>query len=634
MSEEILQALMELFALISKQDDGTSEAERVYVETFLKKQLNAKDVELYIDLFDKHAGIKDGVAKKKKKRRISMLDSVKTVRVCEKINEKLVLRQKYISIVRLFELLLHSGGITEQKHELIYSASDVFNIQKETVQEIEYFVFEKFNDQNRSENLLILADDSRYEGAKVLEGISGRFHFLRVGNADLYFFKYLGNAEITLNGLRVDIRGIHLFPNGSNIKLSKGKPLYYSDVVSHFLQNQSATRISYDVKDLSYKFKNGKIGLHSVQLKENQGNLVGIMGASGAGKTTLLNLLLGNLVPASGSILLNGKNINDDSERISGVFGYIPQDDLLFEDLTVYQNLYYNTKLCFDNLSEQEIENKVNESLKQLGLLEIKELKVGSPLNKTISGGQRKRLNIALELIREPGILFVDEPTSGLSSRDSENVMDLLRELSLKGKLIFVVIHQPSSDIYKMFDRVTILDVGGYQIYYGNPVEAVTYFKRLDHQINSEIAECPNCGNVNPEAIFNIIEAKVVDEYGNFTDERKVSPEQWYSYFTDHLELNDLETVREPPEANLNLPTIINQFKIFSARDLLSKLGNLQYVIINLIEAPILTFFLAFIVKYTENPETVEYIFRENDNIPSYFFMSIIMSMFIGLTVS
>jgi len=91
-------------------------------------------------------------------------------------------------------------------------------------------------------------------------------------------------------------------------------------------------------------------------------------------------------------------------------------------------------------------------------------------MNKMISGGQRKRLNIALELIREPSILFVDEPTSGLSSRDSENVMELLSELTLKGKLIFIVIHQPSSDIYKMFDSMIILDQGGHMIYYGNPV--------------------------------------------------------------------------------------------------------------------------------------------------------------------
>ena len=138
-------------------------------------------------------------------------------------------------------------------------------------------------------------------------------------------------------------------------------------------------------------------------------------------------------------------------------------------------------------------------------------------------------------------MLFVDEPTSGLSSRDSENVMDLLRELALKGKLVFVVIHQPSSEIYKMFDRIIFLDLGGYMIYHGNPVEAVMYFKRMDEQINAEIGECPTCGNVYPELIFNIIEASVVDEFGNYTGARKVPPERWEElYHKHHVEKDPL----------------------------------------------------------------------------------------------
>src|ERR1019366_3079257 len=187
----------------------------------------------------------------------------------------------------------------------------------------------------------------------------------------------------------------------------------------------------------------------------------------------------------------------------------VSQDDLLIEELTVFQNLFYNAKLCFGNKSDKEISEMVVDVLTNLGLIAIRDLKVGSPLEKTISGGQRKRLNIALELIREPSVLFVDEPTSGLSSRDSENIMDLLKELTLKGKLVFVVIHQPSSDIYKMLDKLLILDLGGYPIYYGNPVEALVYFKSAVHHINAHDAQCETCGTVNPEQIFNIIESKV-----------------------------------------------------------------------------------------------------------------------------
>src|SRR3990170_7481876 len=190
--------------------------------------------------------------------------------------------------------------------------------------------------------------------------------------------------------------------------------------------------------------------------------------------------MAGLVEPSQGHILVNGFDINTQKDKIHGVIGYVSQDDLLIEELTVYQNLYYNAKLCFATFTEEQIHKRVMEVLENLGLDQRKDLPVGNPLDKTISGGQRKRLNIALELIREPAVLFLDEPTSGLSSRDSENIMDLLKELASKGKLIFVIIHQPSSDIYKMFDKILILDVGGKPIYYGNPVEAVMYFKKAD----------------------------------------------------------------------------------------------------------------------------------------------------------
>ena len=240
--------------------------------------------------------------------------------------------------------------------------------------------------------------------------------------------------------------------------------------------------------------------------------------------------------------------------------------------------------------------------LNSLGLYEIKDLKVGSPLEKTISGGQRKRVNIALELIREPAVLFVDEPTSGLSSRDSENIMDLLKELTLKGKLIFVVIHQPSSDIFKMFDKLIILDTGGYLIYNGNPVDSIVYFKQQAQQANAVESECPQCGNVNPEQIFNIIESKIIDEYGNQTKNRKIQPKDWYQKYKDNLKdkvevEGDINV--DTPESNLKIPSTWKQLKVFVKRDVLSKLANKQYMLINFLEAPVLAFILSFIIKYS-----------------------------------
>ena len=330
--------------------------------------------------------------------------------------------------------------------------------------------------------------------------------------------------------------------------------------------------------------------------------------------------------------MINGINIHDDTDKVEGVIGFIPQDDLLIEDLSVFDNLYFAARLCFGHYSKKQTRELVEKVLLSLGLSEIRNLKVGSPLQKTISGGQRKRLNIGLELLREPTVLFVDEPTSGLSSRDSENIMDLLKELSLRGKMIFVVIHQPSSDIFKMFDTLVILDVGGFQIYYGNPVESVSYFQEIVNAAYKTPGACPDCGNINPEQVFNIIETRVVNEFGRFTHTRKISPGQWYQYFKQKIKLPKIKQVTDPLPITQKIPNRFRQLLVFVQRNVLSKLADHQYLTINALLAPVLALFIAYFSKYSAT-NTV-YTFYGNDNIPVYFLMSIVVALFVGLIVS
>ena len=208
---------------------------------------------------------------------------------------------------------------------------------------------------------------------------------------------------------------------------------------------------------------------------------------------------------------------------------------LLVEDLTVFQNLYFGAKLCFSDKTEKEIVDLVDETLKDFDLNEARNLKVGTPLNKFISGGQRKRLNIAVELIREPAILFVDEPTSGLSSFDSERIILMLKRQTFKGKLVIANVHQPSSDVYKLFDKLIVMDQGGRVIYQGNPMDAVVYFKHEGQYLKAEESECQCCGNVNTEQILRVIEARVVNEYGKLTRKRKRSAQELYEIGRAHV---------------------------------------------------------------------------------------------------
>jgi hypothetical protein len=178
------------------------------------------------------------------------------------------------------------------------------------------------------------------------------------------------------------------------------------------------------------------------------------------------------------------------------------------------------------------------------------------------------------------------------------------------------------------------MDNGGYMIYCGNPVEGVMYFKKLDAQINSDLGECPACGNVNPEVIFNIIEARVVDEYGNYTQSRKVSPQKWEEFYHLNSREDKLAEIKEPPPRNLRIPGWFRQIKIYALRDLLAKLSSRQYVILTLLETPLLGFILAYIIRYIADPTSENYIFRENENIPIYIFMTLIVALFIGLQLS
>ncbi len=639
MSEEILKALTQLFAIITKQDGGVTENERQFVITFFQQELEHSAIQSYLDVYDTISGYstQSDHHEDEKGAVPSVKDSLKTLAICKKINKTLTQKQKVVVLIKLLELVGSDKNFSAQRMEIVNAVSTVFNISQEEYKLIESFILANSISALDSPNILIANEAEKQEGSQLKHihaHLDGTLIFLKIVSVGMYFVKYIGTDSNTLNGFIMQPERIYLFSQGSTVKTQGGNALYYSDLVAEFNNEIKSIRLSFIAEIEEFKFQNGVTGIRDVTISEGPGKLIGIMGASGAGKTTLLNLLAGLEKPGKEKIRINGFDIHQDKDELEGVIGFVSQDDLLIEELTVYQNLFFNAKLCFANLNAEEIQDRVMKVLEDLGLEQRKDLTVGNVLDKKISGGQRKRLNIALELIREPAVLFLDEPTSGLSSRDSENVIDLLKELSLKGKLIFVVIHQPSSDIYKMFDKMVIMDSGGYPVYYGNPIEAVTYFKKATHQVDSNRGQCEICGNVNPEQIFNILEAKVVDEYGQSTNKRKITPREWHERYKATFKPSPQEEVHDEPPRNLHLASRIKQIFIFTKRDFLAKLSNRQYLLINLLEAPLLAIILAFIIKYNSAPNGNEYVFRYNENIPAFLLMSIIVSLFMGLTVS
>ena len=221
------------------------------------------------------------------------------------------------------------------------------------------------------------------------------------------------------------------------------------------------------------QFENGKIGLNECSFEIPAKTLLAVMGPSGCGKSTLLKALNGDSPPSSGRVFISGLELNENYDYLKTQIGYVPQDDIVHRELTVEQSLYYAAKLRLEHSDTVFIQQKINQVLKDLNIEHIRHNLVGK-----ISGGQRKRVSIAVEILTDPLILFLDEPTSPLDPQTIEEFLEILRNLSNKGTTVIMVTHKPE-DLHYM-DTVIFMAEGGHKVFQGNTNSYLSHFKVED----------------------------------------------------------------------------------------------------------------------------------------------------------
>lgn len=414
---------------------------------------------------------------------------------------------------------------------------------------------------------------------------------------------------------------------------------------------------SLEVRNLSHIFRRGVTALDSISFKIPRGELLCVMGPSGSGKSTLLRCIAGYLEPQLGEVLLNGQSLYADLDNLSRYIASVPHEDSFDELLTVRENMGFAAALRAPHLDRRERERRVDAKTVELGLQDRKNNIVGKTNHKILSGGERKRLNAGMEMIGSADIYLFDEPTSGLSSKDSENVIEILRSLA-HNKIVIVTIHQPSSKLFHMFDKAVLLDRGGRLVFHGTPSEMLTYFAQ-----DESVQELGRWGEeemtspeaLQPEFVFDVLESPLRDLGGEVIYEedgdgqrvasRRFTPDYWRTKFESYRLLKEIHQVRTPEEnkeaseAAASPPTRYREslrdhtvrFGAILGRAFISKLRNRMNLGITLIVAPLLALLIASVLRYSENQT---YSFAASFHIPTYLFLTLVVAMFLGLTNS
>lgn len=614
MHEHTLNGVIHLFAVFASFEKRAGREAVPLVEAYLMRTLALRQVDVYIglfnDLLEYYAEAEDPAAPE---RGVDALCAQLDPLLSREDKQNLLLHALYI---RRF---ITAGG--ERSDALLNGVAERLRLPRGEWQDGQRFINATLDTPDSAHCRRLNRPDWRVCAVVLHSEWTGRF-FVRILS---------GACTLDENPL-VPERFYPLDP-GAILRDAGGGPLYRCEIEHLFMDDAKPSPLLFEADRVNYRFPHSENGLHELTFRETGGRLIGVMGGSGVGKSTLISVLNGTLRPDSGRITINGIDLYTESKKLEGVIGYVPQDDLLFEDLTVRENLDYSARLCLAHLAPDVRRERVRRMLTELNQEETADLKVGNPLSKTISGGQRKRLNIALELIREPSVLFVDEPTSGLSSTDSDVVMGLLKAQAARGRLVIVIIHQPSSALFRLFDSLWVLDRGGYPVYTGHPLEAARWFREQAHIAGADRSICPECGNVNPEQLFAILETRELDADGHFSRDRKYPPSFWHALWKRSQEAVEpvLLQPSEPPPRNLSRPRRLGQGFTFFTRILRARYANRAYLLINLLEPPLLGGLTAGLCRATTGDS---YTLADNPYLPVYFFMAVIVALFLGLSVS
>lgn len=431
---------------------------------------------------------------------------------------------------------------------------------------------------------------------------SASFHHAELKKtADNYEIKDLNSTNGTyVNG--IEVKKKLTVKIGDEISLGLHSFILLIDASNQVIIKKKKFTDGYDIeaKNISIILKNGTKLLDDISFTVYAGELVGLMGLSGAGKTTLLKVLNGYDASTKGASYINGYELSSNYNVLKTAIGYVPQDDIVHPELTVKEALQYYAKLRLpSDMSKKEINERIDNILKKLGIHGTADTIIGSPDTlKGISGGQRKRVNLAMELLAEPKVIFLDEPTSGLSAVDTKMVMEELQKLTKEGTTIIITIHQPSIDNYKFMDNQIILSYGKLAYYGATYPDSIAFFN--SNNKNEELINNPDNALIG----LDQAEKKVGEDKLDAQKERNQKGIYWKNNYRQSKEYTEFVENRASSKRSQQLknssPSGLAQWLTLTGRYLKIKLKDIANTSILLAQAPLIAIMIAMLFSQSD----------------------------------
>jgi ABC-type multidrug transport system ATPase subunit len=453
------------------------------------------------------------------------------------------------------------------------------------------------------------------------------------------------NGPILVDG--VPVRLAAGLKDGSLIRLS-GSQSVRCRFSEGFLDEERSLIESLRVEDLIHDFGVESRALDHINFEVKRGEMLCIIGPSGSGKSTLLAVLSGQREPTRGKVRLNGISLYERCEQLVPFIAYMPQEEALNPQLTVREHLRHAVTIRRPALSLAEHERRVDSMLAELGLQSIARRQVGAAGDKTLSSGERSRLNLGVDLGSRAEVFLFDEPISGLSSKDSEHVAETLRSLA-REKIVIASLHRPGAPVLRLFDKVLLLDSGGRLAYFGTPAAMVGYFRDACEELAINHPSVTAKSPLGADFVFDVLETplSVIGGGSNTGAARRFPSSFWQERFESADLMQSLQSgggpasrlgeakaaehLPLPPKPTRRLQAVIAVFATHFLRSLLSKLRNRGTLYSTCLEAPLLA---ALIANTLRSSPKGPYEFSTALHIPAYLFLSTTVAMFLGLTNS